>query len=48
MTHSGGKRYVDKMIIKLLWSRKREGQVHKGRTLIPKKRLTMDFTYGGL
>jgi hypothetical protein len=39
---------IDKMIIKLLWTRKREGQVHKGRTLIAKKRLNMDFTYGGL
>jgi hypothetical protein len=39
---------IDKMILKLLWTRKREGQVHKGRTLIAKKRLTMDFTYGGL
>jgi hypothetical protein len=36
------------MILKLYWIRKREGQVHKGRTLIAKKRLTMDFTYGGL
>jgi hypothetical protein len=26
-----------KMIIKLLWTRKREGQVHRGRTLIAKK-----------
>jgi hypothetical protein len=39
---------IDKIIIKLLWTRKREGQVHKGRTLIAKKRLTMDFTFGGL
>jgi hypothetical protein len=28
---------IDKMILKLLWTRKREGQVHKGRTLIAKK-----------
>ncbi len=39
---------IDKMIIKLLWTRKTEGQVHKGWTLIAKKRLTMDFTYGEL
>jgi hypothetical protein len=45
MTHS---EEIDEMIIKLLWARKREGQVHKGRTLIAKKRLTIDFTYGGL
>ncbi len=34
---------IDKMILKLFWTRKREGQVHKGRTLIAKKRLTMDL-----
>jgi hypothetical protein len=39
---------MDKMILKLLWTKKREGQVHKGRTLVAKKRLTMDYTYGGL
>jgi hypothetical protein len=39
---------IDKMILKLLWTKKREGQVHKGRTLVAKKRLTMDYTYGGL
>jgi hypothetical protein len=39
---------IDKMILKLLWTKKREGQVHKGRTLVTKKRLTMDYTYGGL
>ncbi len=26
----------------------RVGQVHNGRTLVAKKRLIMDFTYGGL
>ena len=38
---------IDKMILKLLWTKKRDGRVHKGRTLVAKKRLTMDFTYGG-
>jgi hypothetical protein len=39
---------IDKMILKLFWTRKREGHVHRGRTLIAtKKQLTMDFTFGG-
>jgi hypothetical protein len=36
------------MILKLLLTRKSEGQVHTGRTLIAKKQLTKNFTYGGL
>jgi hypothetical protein len=35
---------IDKMILKLLWTKKTEGQVHKGRTSAAKKQLTMDFT----
>jgi hypothetical protein len=35
---------IDKMILKLLWAKKTEGQVHKGRTSVAKKQLTMDFT----
>ncbi len=35
---------IDQMILKLLWTKKREGQVHKGRTLVAKKRLTMDYS----
>ncbi len=31
------------MILKLFWTKKREGQVHKGRTLVAKKWLTMDY-----
>jgi hypothetical protein len=27
---------IDQMILKLLWTKKREGQVHKGRTLVAK------------
>ncbi len=34
---------IDKMIIKLLWTKKREGQVHRGRTLIAKKTAYYEF-----
>jgi hypothetical protein len=36
MIYSGGRRWT-KMSIKLLWTREKEGQVHRGRTLIAKK-----------
>jgi hypothetical protein len=36
------------MFLMLLWIKKREGQVQKGRTLVAKKQLNMDFTYGRL
>jgi hypothetical protein len=41
MTNSGGEE-IDKMILKL-WARKREGQVHRGRTLIAKKTANYGF-----
>ncbi len=37
---------IVKMILKVLRAKKREGQVHTGRTLVAKKRFTVDFTYG--
>jgi hypothetical protein len=34
---------IDKMILKLLWTRKREGQVHRRRTHIVKKTAYYEF-----
>ncbi len=39
---------IYKIIIKLLWHKKRDGHIIKGRSMIAKKRLEMDFTYGSL